>query len=252
MCVLLFAWQANPRFALVLAANRDEYYARPAASADFWSDAPQVLAGRDLDKGGTWLGVSATGRFAALTNFRDPRTRKADAPSRGALVADYLRGDTAPGAYLASLASNAERYNDFCLITGNRQEIWYYASRPNERRRLEPGIYGLSNHLLDTPWPKIQQGKQRLRTLLGQDPADAALFELLRDETGVPDNELPQTGVSLEWERALAPLFVRTPAYGTRCSTLLFMEHQGNTRFLERTFDNGQEKTTVHELRFSA
>lgn len=239
MCLILLAWQTHPDFPLVVAANRDEFFARPSASADFWLDAPGVLAGRDLQAGGTWLGVSRGQRFSALTNYREGSKQRTDAPSRGALVADFLAGEKDPEAYLESLSKHGADYNGFNLFVGDGQRLGYYSNRDTGTRWLSPGVYGLSNHLLDTPWPKLSLAKSAFADALTQLPVSAPFFELLADQEIVPDTHLPETGVPLEWERILSAVFVNSPDYGTRASTLLTMHRRGQTTLIERGFGRG-------------
>lgn len=237
MCLILVAWQAHPDYPLVVAANRDEFYVRPSAPAGFWTDAPGLLAGRDLEAGGTWLGVSRTLRFAALTNFREGGRQRPDAPSRGALVSDFLGGDDDPGSYLDSLARHASKYNGFNLFVGDGQRLGYYSNREErDPRWLAPGIYGLSNHLLDTPWPKLAAAKKAFSASMKQLPASAPFFELLADREIVPDAHLPETGVPIEWERILSAIFVCSPNYGTRASTVLTMHRDGRVMLAERSY----------------
>jgi uncharacterized protein with NRDE domain len=238
MCLILIAWQAHPDYPLVVAANRDEFFARPAAAAAFWPDAPQVLAGRDLEAGGTWLGVSRQRRFAALTNYREGGRQLVDARSRGALVADFLTSRGSPAAYLSQLESTAAEYNGFNLFVGNGESLAYYSNRGDSQPRwLKPGIYGLSNHLLDTPWPKLTSAKAAFAAALLALPARALFLDLLADQEIVPDTHLPETGVPLAWERILSAVFVRSENYGTRASTLLTIDRDGRTTLLERSFD---------------
>lgn len=236
MCLILFAWQAHPDYPLVVAANRDEFFARPTAAADFRADAPDVLAGRDLQAGGTWLGVARDGRFAALTNYRDPSHNKTDAPSRGELVSRFLSGGQTPRRYLADLENGAESYNGFNLLCGDLAELGWFSNRGAGGRMLAPGVYGLSNHLLDTPWPKVARGKAALSAALPALPDEAPLFALLRDERAAPDDALPRTGLSPEWERRLSAAFIRAPGYGTRSATVLLIDKTGKARFTEQTF----------------
>ena len=238
MCLILLAYEAHPTYNLVLAANRDEFYERPTAPAAVWEDR-RVLGGRDLQHGGTWLGMTDAGRLAAVTNFRDPHTLKTSAPSRGALVRDFLRGDHPPREYLAELATHADQYNGFNLIVGSPYELCFYSNRSDDQpRALTSGIYGLSNHLLDTPWPKVVRGKAALAAILGGSdrPAAEDIFTVLADHAPAPDEELPRTGVGLEVERALSPLFISTPIYGTRSSTVLLVDREQHVTFVERTF----------------
>lgn len=240
MCLILIAWQVHRDYPLVVAANRDEFFARPAAAAAFWPDAPQVLAGRDLEAGGTWLGISREHRFAALTNYREGGQAAGGSRSRGGLVADFLTGQTDPSTYLAQVVTSAGDYNGFNLFVGNGQRLAYYANRGDHPPRLlNAGIYGLSNHLLDTPWPKLATAKATFAEALAELPATEPFFELLSDREVVADARLPETGVPLAWERILSAVFVRSADYGTRASTLLTRHRNGVTTLLERTFDAG-------------
>ena len=242
MCLILFAYRAHPAYRLVVAANRDEWFRRPTAPAAFWADAPEILAGRDLEQGGTWLGVTKHGRFAAITNFRDPGNHRADAPSRGRLVSAFLRAAIAPTAYLEQLGPDASAYNGFSLLVGDRTSLAYFSNREGRIRDLEPGIYGLSNHLLDVQWPKVQLGKRRLAAWLHDDRRPEALLALLDDTRAAPDAALPRTGVSPEWERRLSSLRIIGEGYGTRSSTALVIGSAGEIRFAERSFgEDGAE-----------
>lgn len=244
MCLIVFGWQASPRTRLAVAANRDEFFARPAAPAAWWADAPHVLAGRDLEAGGTWLGVTRAGRFAALTNFRDASAPKKDgAPSRGALAANFLRGDAAAADYVAAVRSVAGRYHGFNLLVSDGAELWSFSNVEGDPVRLDPGVRGLSNHLLETPWPKVRAARARLEAALGAalgaEELERRLLDLLRDRTTAPDGALPATGLPLDWERALSAAFVEVPGYGTRASTALVIGSDGRARFAERSFGEG-------------
>jgi uncharacterized protein with NRDE domain len=246
MCLILIAWHAHPDYPLVVAANRDEFFARPTAAAGFWVDAPSVLAGRDLEAGGTWMGITRTGRFAALTNFRDPAQHRPDAPSRGHLVADFLRGTDAPAAYLERIAPIARRCNGFNLLLSDGESLWWSASTGDAQLRvklLTPGVYGVSNHLLDTPWPKVDAGKTALAAAITRLPDDLGLFELLTNEAIHPDEELPETGVGLEWERLLSSAFVKgeNHGYGTCCSTVAWFGADGSFVFDEQSWLPGAQ-----------
>jgi uncharacterized protein with NRDE domain len=235
MCLILIAHGAHSEFPLVIAANRDEYYQRPTARAAFWQDHPHILAGRDLECMGTWLGVTRGGRFAALTNFRDPRERKTDAPSRGRLVSDFLATEQEPRQYLEEMASEAPRYNGFNLLAGDIDGVFYFSSRTRSMQQVLPGIHGLSNHLLDTPWPKVERGKQRLQAVLAGEFNAEALLDLLHDREQAPESELPDTGIGLELERVLSPALIVSPQYGTRSSTAVLFGGDGSVSFTERT-----------------
>jgi uncharacterized protein with NRDE domain len=238
MCLVLLVWRMHPQYPLIVAANRDELHTRPAAPAGWWPDHPQILAGRDLQAAGTWLGLTRTGRFAALTNYRDPEQRRAAAPSRGALVADMLMAGGSVAEGLAYLRDVGDEYNAFNLIFSDGERLGIFESALRTGRELGPGVYGLSNHLLDTPWPKVQDGKSRLVSALSAMTDTAPLLALLRDDRPASDERLPATGISLEWERLLSSAFVRAPDYGTRCSTIIRIERPGRAHFDEWTWDS--------------
>lgn len=243
MCLIFLAWRHHAAFPLVVAANRDEFYDRPTAPAAHWEDAPGVLAGRDLSGGGTWLGVTRSGRFAALTNHRggNPAT---DAPTRGHLVSDFLRSDAGSGAYVASLARRPAAYNGFNLLVGDREGLHWYSNRGGEARELEPGTYGVSNALLDTPWPKLTRGKGRFEELLARrDPDPGEMLDLLSDRRPADDESLPDTGIGLERERALSSIFISAGDYGTRSSTVLLVGVDGSIEFHERTHEHGTSES---------
>lgn len=250
MCLIVFAWQADPKYPFVVAANRDEELTRASGVAEFWPEHPQVLAGRDLAAGGTWMGISKAGRFAALTNYRDPARMKTDAPSRGKLVLDFLSGDDTPAAYLDHIDDYAQRCNGFNLLIGDLNELWWSSNVSDERRKLAPGIYGVSNHLLETPWPKLVEAKQRLAAALPRLPDTHALFDMLRDEHQHADALLPDTGVGLERERWLSAIFIQTPTYSTRSSSLLLRSAQGEVYFAEQTWLAGAQKGGRVDFRF--
>lgn len=250
MCLILVAWRVHADYPLVVAANRDEFFARPTAPAAFWKEAPQVLAGRDLDAGGTWMGVTRCGRFAALTNFRDPSQNRKGVPSRGGLVAGFLAGNEAPQDYLERIAPLGRQCNGYNLLVGDGSELWWSSNMGGAVRQLGPGVYGISNHLLDTPWPKVGAGKTALATALDRLPDDEALFALLQDDGIHPDAHLPQTGVPLDWERLLSSAFVKSPSYGTRSSTVLCMGKDGWTSFDEQTWLPGARRGERQRYRF--
>lgn len=252
MCVLLLSLGQHRKYPLIVAANRDEFLARPTQAAGFWQDAPQVLAGRDLSQGGTWLGITRGGRFAALTNFRDPPAKRADRPSRGHLITTFLQGNDTPSTYVAELSGRAHEYNGFSLIVGHGDEFYYYANREREPRALAPGLYGLSNHLLDTPWPKVVRGKQALTQAMLSDngPSAEELFAILADRAPADEAELPHTVPSGERELWLSPLFVSGNDYGTRSSTVLWIDNNDEVTFIERTFQGDPERYSTVEHRF--
>ncbi len=237
MCLLVFAWQTHPDHSLIFAGNRDERHARATSAAQLWRDAPEVLAGRDLEAGGTWLGVTLAGRFAVVTNYREGLAPPKARLSRGALTADFLKRDLSVEQYLDGIRRHAQDYGAFSLIVGDRHELHYYSNRGDHGGPIAPGIHGLSNHLLDTPWPKVQLSKTRLTALLEKEvPTSDALFRLLADETPAPDGSLPDTGIGLELERRVSAPFVLNPQYGTRCSTAIRLQKDGGLHFAERRF----------------
>ncbi|ANX04645.1 NRDE family protein [Immundisolibacter cernigliae] len=235
MCLLVLAWRVLEDCPLLLAANRDELYERPAAPAQFWPEAPQLLAGRDLLAGGTWLGVTRDGRFAAVTNYREARTVTPPPRSRGELARDYLLGGTRASEYVQSLPAHAADYAGFNLLCGDRQSLWWYSNRGGPPRQLAPGIYGLSNDQLDTPWPKVQASKATLAGLCkdGAPPADA-LLELLQDRRTHPASADPAIGLDTTLAQALSAIFIETPRYGTRCSTVLRISAEARVELVER------------------
>ncbi len=239
MCLIVFAWQVVPGMPLIAAGNRDEFFDRPATPADWWDDHPQICAGRDLRGGGTWMGITRDGRFAAVTNVRAPSEKRDDAPSRGALVADYLSGRCGPQAYIEELSAHASRFNGFNLLVGDRDTLLWYSNKAeddDERngKPLSPGVYGISNGLLDTPWPKVVRTKAQFASLLCQGAPADAYFEMLSDTTRASDCRLPKTGVSLEWERLLSAVCIQTPEYGTRASTVVQLPGSGEPVLHER------------------
>lgn len=251
MCLILFAYRSHADYPLVLAANRDEFYERPTAAAEFWEEAPHLLAGRDLLKGGTWLGITKSGRFAALANYRHLNALQGGAPSRGKLVRDFLLSDEETLEHLKKIEKEAPLYNPFTLLAGDRSDLFCLSNRGEKIQRLSPGLYGLSNHLLDTPWPKVVKGKERLQQILSDKrPSIEKILELLSDDSPAPDWALPDTGVGQEWERALSPIFVATPSYGTRSSTILLIDNEENVTFIEKGIPTGPNRGETREYRF--
>lgn len=234
MCLIVFAWRPGHAQPLIVAANRDEFYARPTLPLAQWPDAPHVYAGRDQEAGGTWLGVSADGRFAALTNIRDPHQPPAR-KSRGELVARFLSGSLPIDEYLAEVNGRSIEYAGFNLLVGTREEMWHYNANHTEPARLEAGVYGLSNAGLDTPWPKLLKAKAALSQAL-DDPHPHVLLELLSDPLTAPFAELPDTGVGLATESLLSSVFIASPTYGTRASTALIVNADGTRWVVERSF----------------
>ncbi|HVJ49301.1 NRDE family protein [Desulfitobacterium sp.] len=232
MCLILLAYDCHPQYKFVIAANRDEFYKRPTLPANFWPDNPDILAGRDLEQGGTWMGITTAGRFAALTNYRDPFQEKPQAPSRGYLVRDYLNSDLSPESYLKDLRAGRVEYNGFNLLTGTTQTLYYYSNQEKAIRRVEKGFHGLSNSLLDVAWPKVRKGVKALEGCLQEQNIEVEqLFEIMTDQERPSDSELPHTGVSLELERKLSSLYIVSPDYGTRSTTILLVNHHNRVQF---------------------
>lgn len=236
MCVIFFAHRVHPVHPLILIANRDEFYDRPTAAASRWEDRPEIFAGRDLVHGGTWLGITDSGRFAAVTNYRQP-SAPGGKRSRGALVSGFLGSSRSPADFLDKIRECSEYFSGFNLIAGDRDTVAYFSNREGVVRTLEPGIYGLSNHLLDTPWPKVRGGKERFAAAIT--PANINpdnLFEILGDKSLAPDDELPDTGVGYEREKLLSAIFIETPVYGTRSSSIVLADNDFGLSLEERTF----------------
>jgi uncharacterized protein with NRDE domain len=251
VCLLVLAWNAHPRYRLVVAANRDEYHDRPSAPLGRWPSPTGILAGRDLRAGGTWLGLDRQRRFGIVTNFRDLMRAPAQAPSRGGLIPRYLGGAAAPGDYLAALAPEAAAYGGFNVLLADGESLWYASNRGTPfARALSPGIHGLSNELLDTPWPKLLRVRRGFEAWLrgGGSVDDGELFALLADRTPAAEG-LPSTGISAEWEQTLSSPFVLNPSYGTRCSTLVAIEPAGACFLAERRFDASGARSGETEYR---
>jgi uncharacterized protein with NRDE domain len=253
MCLLFLSYQTTPGYRLAVAANRDEYLARPTAPLGFLDERGTILGGRDLQGGGTWLGISAGLRFAALTNYRDPANNRAGAPSRGGLVLDFLSGAMPAQEYLRHLADRAQIYNGFNLIVGDDLGLFLLSNRSPGYQRLAPGYYGLSNHLLETPWPKVVRGKELLRPHLQQSINVAGVFTVLADRHLPEDHQLPDTGVGLAWERLLSTIFIAGDTYGTRSSALLTVSEDNQVVFREKTYPVGSgQGEVVRQLSFDS
>ena len=236
MCTILFSWKKIPGYRLVLIANRDEFYERPTALAHWWDDYPNILAGRDLQAGGTWMGISKNGRFAAITNFRKFPLEGPFETSRGDLVKDFLSSDESPASYLDKLNRIGKGFEGYNLIFGDTKELFYHSNK-GPSTGIEPNTYGLSNHLLDTPWPKINKGKFLFNRCIEVGDLDKeTFFDILSNREKAPDSELPETGVGLEKERMLSPIFIKSENYGTRISSVLMVSENGEVNFYERSF----------------
>lgn len=243
MCVLFFALDKHPRYRLVFAGNRDEAYRRPAAPAAPWPECEGMIGGRDLEAGGTWLGVRETGglpRWAVVTNIRDLPAHRAGARSRGALVSDFLCGTASAADYAASVFAERAAYNPFNLLVDDGAALHYVSSHTAAAQMIGRGVYGLSNATLGVPWPKVTRGLARFEPLLERQSVEPeSLLDLLRDDVSAADDALPDTGVGLPRERMLSPLFIASTDYGTRASTVLLLGREGGGLFAERLYGPG-------------
>ena len=252
MCLIFLSFKQHPTYKLIVAANRDEFYARRTAPAKYWDDFPNVLAGRDLEAGGTWMGVSKAGRISLLTNYRDLRNLKKDAPSRGHLVSRFLETEAHTEQYMKNIERDGAAFNGFNLIAGDSNELWYCSNYTPGIRKLTPGLYGLSNHLLDAPWPKVVRGKQKLQPILTKPILSPdELMDLLFDDVLALDNELPDTGLELDRERALSSMFIKAGNYGSRCTTIVLIDNSDHLTFAERVYDTTSFKYQTQEFHFN-
>jgi|SRR5690554_1611338 len=243
MCLIVFAKDYHPDYKLILAANRDEFFERPSLPAHFWEDEP-ILAGKDIKAGGTWCGITKTGRIAAITNYRDIKAFKKDALSRGKIVTDYLSGTSSPELYSKGLIDSAKLYNGYSLIFGNKSELYFFSNQTNKLQKIESGIHGLSNHLLDTPWFNVNNGKELLKKAIESDNLIDNLFLLLRDKKLSSVNELPDTGLDKETERKISSIFVELKDYGTRSSTVILIDKNDKVTFIEKSLNTNKEWVT--------
>jgi len=251
MCLIVIGYNYHPDYKLIFAANRDEFYQRPSSPADFWNDEPSLLAGKDLKEGGTWCGITKNGRFAAITNYRNMKSIKKDALSRGRIVTDFLLGTSSPETYSKGLMESSDLYNGFGLIFGDGSELYFFSSKTKKYVKIETGIHGLSNHLLDTPWFKVRRGKELLRKAIDKgDTLVDDLFLMLADKTLSPENELPDTGLPKEIEKSISSIFVETPDYGTRSSTVILIDKKDNVTFIEKSLDTQTKKWTINAFKF--
>ena len=252
MCLIFLSFNQHPDYPLIIAANRDEFYDRPASSIGLWPEYPNILAGKDLTGGGTWLGVTKSGSFAMLTNYRDMANIKANAPTRGKLVLDYLAGEFDASNYLQALDASASLYNGYNIILGTLNDPWYYSNQNHEIFRLGTGLYGLSNALLDTKWPKVEIGKEKFKQIIERESLDfEAIFSFMYDKTLAPDEKLPDTGIGYEKEKLLSSMFIELPGYGTRNTTLLVKDKNNNVQLIERTYSQPDDSTSELKFEFS-
>lgn len=249
VCLIVFAWNAHPEYRLVLAANRDEYHARPARNAHWWPDIDHVLAGRDLQAGGTWLGVSRTGRFATVTNYREMQRSTGRLRSRGELVSRYIGDDARPDDFVASI--NGAQYAGFSLLAADRGQFVYSSNRSGQTSILDRGVYGLSNADLDAAWPKVIRSRDALARLIDSNSVDeSSLLRLLADRTPAAVDEIDSSELPFPLARALSAPFIVAGEYGTRCSTTLLWSNDDEVEFCERTFDSSGDPTGTKRFRF--
>ena len=251
MCLIVFANNYHPKYKLIFAANRDEFYNRPSSAAGFWKENSEILAGRDLQAGGTWMGITKKGKFAAITNFRDLKNHRNDAPSRGKLTLDFLANHFYPEEYYSLLKSDLNKFNGFNLILGNIDELYYFSNKNEELKKLEPGIHGISNAVLNTPWPKVEKSKKQLKALLGQNEIHPhEVMNILYDKNKAADDMLPDTGVGIELERMLSPVFIKSEKYGTRCSTVVLVDRDNTVLFIEKSYLPEEDEFSTIEFNF--
>lgn len=237
MCLITFAYEIHPKYRLILVANRDEFYQRPTAAADWWTEYPNLLGGKDLKGQGTWMGFNKNGRFAALTNYRDGFNDKKNAPSRGDLVKDFLLSNETALPHLTKLKTSANLYNGYNLLTFDGQNLGYFSNQIETPQLLEKGIYGLTNSTLNVHWPKLDKAVSSLENLIETENFSIEnAFEMMQNRQKASDDKLPNTNVPIEWERLLSSMYIESKDYGTRCSTVFLLDYEGNYHFEERSY----------------
>jgi len=252
MCLIFLSFNQHPDFPLIIAANRDEFFNRPAKTLGYWPEYPNILAGKDISGGGTWLGVTKSGYFAMLTNYRDLANVKPNAPTRGKLVLDYLTGEFDAAKYLQALDASAAHFNGYNIILGTLNDPWYYSNQNHKLYRLGTGNYGLSNALLDSNWPKVATGKEKFQEIIKQETLDIeALFMLMNNKQLAPDNDLPDTGIGYEKEKLLSAMYIEMPGYGTRNTTILTKDRNGRVQIIERTHAHADNSFSDQKFSFN-
>lgn len=246
MCLILFSLKTHPRYKFILAANRDEFFERPCLTADFWKSDKNILGGIDLVSRGTWLGITKNGRFAAITNYRDPQKQVEDPISRGDITRQFLESTLNCQTFLSGIAIQKDRYNGFNLLLSDNglHNLYYYSNLTDTSATVANGLHGLSNAFLDTPWPKVDLGVSLLsKTIASSDFGIDELLSIMTDRRIAPDASLPNTGISLELEKKLSPVFISMNGYGTRCSTAILLDYEDNLEFLEVSYDDSARPT---------
>lgn len=243
MCLIVFSYHNHPKYPFVFAANRDEFYDRPTQHAHTWNTSPKIFAGRDKKAGGTWLGISENGRFAALTNYRQMDDIKEDTTSRGIIVKDFLLSDVNPRKYLAELQKMSKKFNGFNLIAGFFDDLYYISNKKEGVYKINPGVHAVSNALLNTPWPKTEEASKSFKKIISEDePDEEKLFSVLQTDKRYPMEELPDTGLPKETEKAVSSIFIETENYGTRSSTVITVDNNSNVHFAERSYIAGSKE----------
>ncbi len=237
---MILSYKQHPEYPVIIIHNRDEYYERATEPAQFWEEYPDILAGRDARCGGTWLGVTRNGRFGAVTNYRDPASQLEHAQSRGLMMLDFLNSNVKTEAFLDPVFTNKHQFSGFNLLLGDMDSLYYYSNMGPRPRELSPGTYGLTNHLLNTPWPKVTRSMSLFEnvTSSGKSFHVDDLMAILADSRMAEDSELPDTGVGLELERILSSIFITSEIYGTRSSTVILFHKTGQVQFVEKSFDS--------------
>ena len=249
MCLAVIAYNTHPKYRLIIASNRDEFYSRASTPMHFWEDAPHILAGRDMQDKGTWFGITTGGKLALITNVRDPASMRSDSPSRGEIVKRYLMQDLSPEAYLEELLSQGKDFNGFNLIFGTVGKLYYYSNHPEHWQEIRSGIHGLSNASLNSPWPKVDYAKEHMRGLTQNKEhiQDSSLFSILFNDTTHPLEKLPDTGVGPGLEKMLSPVFIYSSNYGTRSSSVLKVDYNNQVTLTEKTFDRQEDGDTYQK-----
>lgn len=257
MCLLAIAWDTHPSYQMIFAGNRDEYHSRPTAAAHWWGSNRSVLAGKDLLAGGTWAAITREGRFAVVTNYRESRNPPDDAISRGNLVTEFIADRRTPDAFVQDKGGSLERYAGFNLLVGliggrTSSSMHYSSNRDTARARLEAGIHGVSNHRLNTPWPKLLRITQGMSRLIEKDRLEPhELFRLLEDRRPADDRELPATGLDVDQERLLSSPFIVNERYGTRSATIILVTRTGQVRFLEKQYNRDGNSVSLNKFAFA-
>lgn len=249
MCLIAFAIDAHEEYPFILIANRDEFYKRPTSAAHEWDDL-KIIAGRDLQAGGTWMGLTRKGKFAAVTNYRDPNNIRADATSRGEIPTKFLSSDDSANDYVRKISSNGMAYNGFNLLASDLHEMHHFSNYEGVHNVTKSGIHGLSNALLDSPWPKVEKIKARLASTIASDFSTDDLLDILGDQGLADDEALPQTGIPTEWEKALSAVCIRTEEYGTCCSTIVLRDRNDHLTFVEKTYEVGNRIPALKNFSF--